>query len=87
MAKNRMLHKKNWRQFRNAGLLWWVNRQLHLIGWAIVTDIDDKGEVVNAYPAKCKFRGFSEGSEEKGFKLLTKHMRNNMKTLLKDALS
>lgn len=58
-----MVIKKSWLEFRELGLLWWINRILHTFGWAICVDIDS-GE---AYPARVKFRGFNEKCEELGF--------------------
>ena len=36
----KMVNKKSWDEFRNNGLLWWINMILHTFGWAIVTEID-----------------------------------------------
>lgn len=30
------INRKTWEEFRESGMLWWVNRMLHLLGWAIV---------------------------------------------------
>lgn len=30
-----MIERKSWEEFRNAGLLWWINMILHTFGWAI----------------------------------------------------
>ena len=55
-----MVTRKDWEEFRSSGLLWFINRTLHLFGWAIVFDYDDKTkELKEVYPARCKFRGFS----------------------------
>tara|TARA_R110000851_G_scaffold208210_1_gene360573 strand:+ start:152 stop:391 length:240 start_codon:yes stop_codon:yes gene_type:complete len=58
-----MIKKRTWAEFREIGLLWWINRLLHTFGWAICFD-PDSGE---CYPARCKFRGFDEKSEDEGF--------------------
>ncbi len=69
--------KRTWKEFREAGLLWWINRQLHLFGWALVVEVDeDTGEVTKCYPANVDFKGFSRESEENGFKKLEEHIRN-----------
>lgn len=79
-----MIKRDTWQNFRAAGLLWWVNRILHLFGWAIVVELDDTGQnVKNAYPVRCSFRGFGPSSETEGFQLLTKHMADNKDVLLK----
>lgn len=55
-----MVTKKTWKEFRESGFLWWINMILYTFGWAIVVDIDDNGEITDAYPARVKFRGFGE---------------------------
>ena len=84
--KKKMVFKKSWNEFREIGLLWFVNRTLHLFGWAIVVEIDPKTKkTINGFPAKCKFRGFSEKCEIEGFKKVTKYLGMNHKRLTKEA--
>ena len=80
-----MLKAQDWETFRKVGLLWWVNRMLHLFGWALVFEVPDgqpDAPPTQVYPAKCKFRGFGEESEDRGFKRLTAHLRDTMPELL-----
>jgi hypothetical protein len=80
-----MLDEHSWDEFRKTGLLWWINRTLHLFGWAIVVEMSDDGEHVGrAYPARCKFRGFAEESETQGFEKLTNYINDESKNLLAD---
>lgn len=66
-----------WTTFRNAGLLWWVNRGLHLFGWSIFVECDDRtGKVTAAYPGRSSYRGFTSESEERGFQRLSAHIAN-----------
>ena len=74
----------SWDDFRAAQLLWYVNRLIHLFGWAIVTEVDATGKVTRAFPARTIFRGFSEETEAKGFIGLTQHLAAESQTLLKD---
>jgi len=83
MNKN-MIEKRSWKEFQDAGMVWWINRIIHLMGWAIVLEFDEDGKYVSAYPVRCKFRGFAEESETKGFKKLTKFLSKNVSDLLKD---
>ena len=69
-----MIDGRTWTEFRSTGLLWWTNRMLHLFGWTIVLEIDENGAVCGAYPARCKFRGFSAEKEDTGFQRLTAYM-------------
>lgn len=80
-----MTDKRTWDEFREAGLLWWVNRALHIFGWALVVEVDGEGQVTNCYPARCRFRGFAEDSEVRGFRKLSKHLHENSARLVDDA--
>ena len=81
-----MLTESSWKEFFDSGLLWWINRSLHLFGWAIVLEFEG-AEILRAYPAKTAFRGFSGDLETEGFIKLTNHMAENMPRLLEDAKS
>lgn len=59
--------KHSWTEFREAGMLWLVNRMLHVFGWALVVEVDDAtGEEYDAYPVRTEWRGFSPDREELG---------------------
>ena len=50
--------------------------------------IDSKNgseKIVDAYPARVSFRGFSEESTDRGFKRLSKYMVDNAEQLKKEA--
>lgn len=80
-----MVDERSWDEFRQSGLLWWINRTLHLFGWAIVVEMNDDGQHVNrAFPARCKFRGFAADSETRGFEKLTNYINDESKSLLAD---
>ena len=36
-----MINKKSWEEFRDSGMLWWINMILHTFGWAITVEIED----------------------------------------------
>lgn len=67
-------------EFRNNGFLWFINSILHVFGIALVVDTENN----RMYPARCKFRGFSENLNTKGYKNLTKYMKENAEELLED---
>ena len=69
--------RKNWDEFRNAGLLWCANRVLHMFGWAIILMYDDSDRVVDAYPARVTYRGFPEDVESENFVKLHRYMSDN----------
>ena len=35
------MERKEWNEFRQTGLLWFINSILHLFGWAIVLSYND----------------------------------------------
>ena len=36
-----MVEKKTWKEFIDAGFLWWINMILHTFGWSICIEVDD----------------------------------------------
>lgn len=85
MKKDKMVAKKTWKEFRKSGLLWWTNMILHTFGWAIFVDVDDNGEIKNAYPARVKFRGFSEKSNTEGYIKVSRYIKENIADLLEES--
>ena len=79
-----MVSERTWEEFKTSGLLWWTNRMLHLFGWAIVLEYSDENKFTRVYPARVKFRGFTEVIEDKGFKDLSEYLVNNAESLRKD---
>ena len=80
------MEKKSWADFRECGLLWFVNNLLHVFGWAIIVELDDSGELSSCYPARVAFRGFSSNSNEKGYQNVSKFMKDNAETLYKETM-
>lgn len=80
-----MLNSKSWNEFRDNGFLWWINTFLHAFGWAIAIQIDDEGNIIDAYPARTNFRGFSEKDNTDGYIRLSKYMNENSAELLKES--
>lgn len=81
-----MIERKEWEEFRDSKLLWFINTILHTFGWAIVIDVDN-GKIVDVYPARVKFRGFSEEINTDGYIGLSKYMKDNCEELLKESMS
>lgn len=79
-----MIDKKTWKEFRDSGLLWWINTMLHTFGWAIVFDFED-GEIKSVYPARVKFRGFGENQVEEGYIKVSEYLKNNANELLEES--
>ena len=68
------IERKPWEAFRDSGLLWWVNRSLHLFGMCIVLEEEEDGTVTDAYPARTSWRGFSGPDEADGFLKVTGYL-------------
>lgn len=84
MAEERVT-PESWEEFRASGLLWWINRTLHLFGWAIVLEVEDgTGGVVDAYPARITFRGFDNETSTEQFTVLTKYIAEHARELVAD---
>jgi hypothetical protein len=79
-----LVSRKTWDEFRGSGLLWWINTTLHTFGWAICVSIDYDGNVVEAFPSRVKFRGFDEKSVDEGYVKVTRHLKENIDTLIED---
>lgn len=80
-----MIKKKSWKEFRDSGLLWWINMILHTFGWSICLDMDEDGEIINVFPARVKFRGFNEESNTDGYIKISKYMKENADELLEES--
>lgn len=79
----KVTYNEAWEQFRSIGLLWLVNRMLHLFGWAIVYAIDDEtNNIIAVYPMRVTYRGFDRIDEEEGFQKVTKYLSQESKNLL-----
>lgn len=78
------IKRKDWSEFRETGLLLFINSFLHIFGWAIVVDYADDG-AVSAYPARVTFRGFDEASYDRAYRNLSGFMVKNACQLKIDA--
>lgn len=81
-----MVDGRTWKEFREIGLLWWINMLLHTFGWAICVELDDEGNITEVYPARVKFRGFSEKNNTDGYIKITKHLNETSEELVKETL-
>lgn len=80
-----MINKKTWEEFRNSGMLWWINMILHTFGWAITYEFDEDGSILNVCPARVKFRGFGEKNNTEGYIKVSQFMKENAESLLKES--
>ena len=59
--------QRTWTEFYNSGMLWFVNRILHVFGWVIVAEqeTDTVGNIVRVWPARTKkILGFTPEQDE-----------------------
>jgi len=82
-CSDQAISEGSWDEFRSAGMLWFVNRILHVFGWVIVVEYNDALDP-RVYPARTKYRGFPEESEDDGFLRVTKYMEKNAAALLEE---
>lgn len=80
-----MIEKKTWKEFRDSGMLWWINMILHTFGWAIVAEADENNEISDAYPVRVKFRGFNEENNTEGYQKVSKYLKENSEQLYKES--
>lgn len=80
-----MVNNKSWEEFRNSGLLWWINMILHTFGWSIVIDVKEDGKISNVYPARVKYRGFDEKSNTEGYIQVSEYLNKESIKLLKES--
>lgn len=62
-----------------------VNMILHTFGWAIVVIENKAGEVINAYPERVNYRGFSEEVNTEGYIKVSRYIKDNAEQLLKES--
>lgn len=68
------IEEKSWEEFRETGLLWFINSILHLFGWIICFDV----ETGKGFPARTVFRGFSSEINDKGYEQVSHYLLKNM---------
>jgi len=76
-----MITRKLGKEFRESGLLWFINQTLHLFGWAICWE-PDTDEI---YPARVKFRGFENENNTQGYIKVSKYLKDNIDELIKES--
>lgn len=81
-----MVTRKTWEEFRECGLLWWINMILHTFGWAICLGVDEDGKVQYVFPARVKYRGFEADINDKGYRRVSGYLKNNAEELYEESL-
>lgn len=78
--------EKSWKEFQESGMLWMANTILQVFGWSVVVKEDENGNIVSAYPARVKYRGFTQKTNSNGYIKVSKFMEENAENLLKESL-
>lgn len=68
------------KEFKESGMLWFVNSILHAFGMALTWNPET--DVIE--PVITKFRGFEEKYNDQGYRALTEYMRDNSASLIPD---
>lgn len=81
--------RENWLAFRSNGILWFVNRTIHLFGWEIYYEFESneyslEPELQRVGVCRTQHRGFSRESEEAGFSKLTNYLSLEIELLEND---
>lgn len=80
-----MINKKSWDEFRSCGLFWFINMIIHTFGWALAYEVDEEGKIVTVYPARVKYRGFSENTNTEGYIRLSNYLKENIDDIANEA--
>lgn len=75
------INVKTWNEFRDTGLLWFINTILNVFGWGIYIGLDDEGNIIDAFPTRCRFRGFETEINDEGYFLVSKYLKDNAKEI------
>lgn len=78
--------RRSWKEFRETGLLWFINQFLHVFGWAIAVEIDkESGEITDSFPMRVRYRGFREDHNSEGYEKVNRYMREKADRLYEEA--
>lgn len=80
------IKEKTWKEFQESGMLWMANTILQVFGWSVVVKEDENSNIISAYPARVKYRGFTQKTNSKGYIKVSKFMEENVEELLKESL-
>lgn len=83
IKEDNMLNKQGWKEFRKTGMLFLTNSILQFFGWSIVFEYSNEKLIV--YPAKSKYRGFSEDVVRQGHKAVAKYLKDNINELYSES--
>ena len=65
---------ENWNEFRETGLLTFVNCFLHIFGWCIALEMDED-KITNVYPMKVNYSGFPQESMDRAYDRIHRYLQ------------
>lgn len=66
---------RNWSEFRESKMLWFVNKILHSFGWVIVVEVDtDTHELIKVYPKRAGYTCFPPEVNERNTPIFQKFL-------------
>lgn len=72
------------KEFKESGLLWFINTILQLFGWSIFVDYQND-EIINFRPGRTTFRGFLSKHNTDGYIKVTEYLAKNIDELLEES--
>ncbi|MBQ3502556.1 MAG: hypothetical protein IJA72_02725 [Clostridia bacterium] len=81
-----MIKRKTWDEFRDTGMLYVANVILQFFGWSIVMQRDPMTNEWFAYPARSKYRGFSNDVDDQSHRRIAKYLKDNVDALYNESL-
>lgn len=81
-----MVTPKTWEEFRDTGLLWFINGILNVFGWGIIAGLDDEGNLIEMLPVRTKYRGFETVLNDEGYMKVSEYLKDNAKEIYDEVL-
>lgn len=76
----RVVEPRSWDEFRKTGLFMFVNTIIHAFGWTLCVEVESTSkEVTKCYPARTKYRGFSEEDREEMHERIAEYLSDTAK--------
>jgi hypothetical protein len=74
------------RAFIDTGLLWFINRTLHVFGYALCYKEDEETGVLSSlYVSRVTYRGFEMEAEDDGYERVARYLRDQSTALYDEA--
>jgi hypothetical protein len=78
------LRRISWEDLRATGALLVVNQILHTYGLALTVQVEEDGSISDAYPTRCRLRGFPQPYQDEEYSKLARYLAANAEQLVED---